>query len=117
MKKIIALIFVMVGTYSVHAQGSIAHVWNTGMDNTTIEIKLDGSTYEGKIVSSDKDMASPGKLIVKDVKKTKETYKGKLYAIKRNKWVDATFEPKGNSLLVTVSVGWRTKKLEWKKER
>jgi len=88
---------------------SIEGVWNTGKENTTIEIK----NGEGKIYSSDNQKATKGKLMIKEIQKTNNTYKGKLYIIKKKRWVDAEFIPNGNSLNVTVSAGWRSKTLKW----
>lgn len=111
MKSLFLFIGLLLATVSVNAQQSIEGIWNTGKDNTEIEIKKD----EGKIYTSDNENATLGKLIIKDIKMNNNTYKGKLYIIRKDRWVDALFVPNGNSLTVTISAGWQTKTLQWRK--
>lgn len=109
------ILFLFVGllffTVSMNAQQSIEGVWNTGKDNTEIEIK----NAQGKIYTSDNEKATSGKLMIKDLKKNNNAYKGQLYIIKKDRWVDAVFVPDGNSLTVTIAAGWQTKTLQWRK--
>jgi hypothetical protein len=95
----------------MNAQQSIEGLWDTGQDNTKIEIV----STAGKVQSSDNEKATVGKLIVKELEKNDNTYKGKLYLIRRNRWVDAVFVPNGNSLTITISAGWQSKTLKWTK--
>lgn len=111
MKNLLFILGLLLTSISVHAQQSIDGVWNTGKENTTIEIKNE----IGKIYSSDNQKATEGKIMIKEIKKTGNSYKGKLYIIKKNRWVDAEFMPNGNSLSVTVSAGWQSKTLKWTK--
>jgi hypothetical protein len=94
---------------TTNVQQSIEGIWNTGQDNTKIEII--GSN--GKIYSSDNKKATVGKPMIKELKKHENTYKGKLYLIRKNRWVDAVFVPNGNSLSVTISGGLQSKTLNW----
>lgn len=94
---------------SMNAQQSIDGIWNTGQENTKIEI----NSTTGKIHSSDNKKAPIGKIIVKDLNKINNTYEGKLYLIKRDRWVDAVFVPNGKSLNVTISAGFQKKTLVW----
>lgn len=116
MKQLSVLLFLTFATISSNAQQSIEGIWNTGKENTTIEIKNTSEVWEGEIASSDNPKANKGKLIIKDIQKNKDGYKGKLYVAKKDRWVNAFFKPTGESLLVTISAGWRKKKVEWKKE-
>ena len=115
MKAVITLC-ILFSALSIHAQTSISGIWNTGQDNTKIEIKGDNGVYEGRLISSDNANAKIGKLILKDVKSVSGTWKGKLYSVKKNKWFDAVLKAEGNHLLVTVSSGWNSKTLKWSKE-
>lgn len=115
MKQLPVFFLIIISTLSLNAQQSIEGIWNTGKENTTIEIKNISNGWIGEIAASDNPKASKGKLMIKDIQKEKNGYKGKLYVAKKNKWVDALFEPTGKILLVTVSVGWKKKKIEWKK--
>lgn len=51
--------------------------------------------------------------MIKEINKIDNKYKGKLYIIKINKWVDAVFVPNGNLLSITISTGWQSKTLKW----
>lgn len=113
MKKIPLLILLLFGAIGMNAQ-SIEGLWNTGKENTVVRIEKVSSEFEGKIHSSDYAKATKGKLIIKDVKYNNNTYKGKLYLIRRNRWIDAEFAPNKNSLIVTVSAGFQKKTMEWK---
>jgi len=111
MKTFLIFFGLLLTSISMNAQQSIEGLWNTGQDNTKIEI----ISTAGKIHSSDNEKATVGKLIVKELKKMDNTYKGKIYLIKRNRWVDAVFVPNGNFLNVTISAGLQSKTLKWSK--
>lgn len=113
MRYLSVLFFVVFTTLFVNAQQTIEGLWNTGTDNTTIEIsKLDG-TIVGKTYSSDNSAIKKGKVIIKDVTSKKGVWQGKLYAAKKEKWLDATFVKKGNKLVVTISSGLMSRTIEW----
>jgi beta-lactam-binding protein with PASTA domain len=111
MKNLLIFFGLIITSISMNAQESIDGLWNTGKENTTIEIK----NVIGKIYSSDNLKATEGKILIKEIKKTGNSYKGKLHIIKKNRWVDAEFIPNGNFLSVTVSVGWQSKTVKWTK--
>ena len=94
---------------------SITGVWNTGEDNTKIEITEDNGTLSGKIHSSDNAKANIGNQILKDVKSKNGTWEGKMYAAKKGEWYDAVLKENGNQLDITIKVGWITKTLAWTK--
>lgn len=113
MKKISIVFAFLFLTATLYAQQSIEGVWNTGKENTTVEFKRTDKGLEGAILSSDNAKAKIGLLIVKKLKKEKGLYKGKLYAVKKRKWLDATFERKGATLEILVSSAWGSKTIEW----
>jgi uncharacterized protein (DUF2147 family) len=94
---------------------SIAGIWNTGQDNTKIEITEKSGVYSGNVVSSDNAEVKIGKLFLKEVKSSGGKWKGKLYSPKKDTWYNAVLEEKGNLLLVTVKAGITNKTIEWKK--
>ncbi|MEL7223034.1 MAG: hypothetical protein AAGJ93_17050 [Bacteroidota bacterium] len=112
MKKTFILLFALCGVLAIQAQTAIVGVWNTGQENTKVEIKEAGSQMEGTILSSNNEKVV-GTLIIKNVQPVGEAYKGQLYAIKKDRWVDAVFKPEGEKLTITVSSGWRSKTVEW----
>jgi hypothetical protein len=109
MKILVLFLGVLLTSISMNAQQSINGIWNTGQDNT--KIKIDNTI--GKIHSSDNAKATVGKLIIKDLNKVGNSYKGKLYLIRRNLWADAVFVPNGKLLNVTISAGFQKKTVVW----
>ena len=113
--KVTAVLFMLLfGAISLNAQ-SIEGFWNTGKENTIINIKKVNSNYEGTIYDSDNSNAQIGKVLVKDIVKNGDTYKGKLFVIDKGEWYNAEFEPKNEKLVITVSSGFGKKEIEWKK--
>lgn len=102
-------------TVTTMAQQPIEGLWNTGNENTVVEIKEVQGVLEGKIYSSDNKDAQVGKLLVKELQRKGDFYNGKLYAIKRGQWVDATFTPGSKTLQIVASAGMRSKTVEWKR--
>ncbi len=100
---------------SIFAQKSLDGVWQTGVDNTKIETyQKDGAMF-GKIISSDNPKAKTGTDILRNFKKNGDSWEGQLYAVKRDKLVNAIIIPTQNKLLIKLSVGFFSKNLEWLK--
>ena len=114
MIKHLILIVVTLCSFSVSGQSQLNGTWNTGEDNTVIEITESAGKTSGKIKSSDNPKATIGKVIVKDLKKSGSSCKGKIYAPKRQEWYDAVLTQKGNILVIKISVGFFSKTVEWK---
>jgi uncharacterized protein (DUF2147 family) len=116
MKSILLIaIFGLIGS-SVFAQSAITGTWNTGEQNTLVEIVKEGEAYAGKVISSNNDKLKTGTLLIKDVKLKKKKWKGQMYAPKKDEWYDAEFTNKGNTLEVVISAGLMRKTVEWTKE-
>ena len=115
MKSLSIIFVVLFATFSMNAQQDLAGIWNTGEDNTKIEITEDAGVFKGKILSSDNAKAKIGTQIIKDVKLSNGEYKGKLYAAKRGEWYDVVLKENSSQLDITIKVGWMTKTVEWKK--
>ena len=76
---------------------------------TKVEIKKEGDVYNGTVVKSDVEKAI-GKVVLRDFKKDGDEWKGKFYAVKRDRMVDATLKPTGEDAMeMVVSAGPRTK--------
>ncbi len=116
MKKLAFTCCILFLAISMQAQTSLEGIWNTGEDNTKIEITEENEVYGGKIVSSDNAKAKIGNQLLKDVKFVDGEWKGKLYGVKKGKWFDAVLKEEGEQLLITVKGGIASKTLEWKKE-
>ena len=112
--KFLITFCILFSALTINAQ-SIAGVWNTGQDNTKIEITENNGVYSGKVISSDNDQVKIGKQFVKDVKSVGGKWKGKIYSPKKDNWYNATIEAKGEQLLVTVKSGMMSKTIAWQK--
>lgn len=100
---------------AVFSQNEISGKWNTGDQNTIVEIGQQNGVYIGKIISSDNPKVKQGKVILKDVKPKKESWTGKIYAPRRGEWYDAEISTNGNKLKLEMSVGFFSKTIEWTK--
>ena len=113
--KYTILIAFSILSHCVFSQSNLTGTWNTGEDNTIIEIiEIDGKP-NGKIKSSDNPKAKIGNVILKEVNKNGRIWEGKIYAAKRQEWYDAEITQKGNVLAIEISVGFFSKTVEWKK--
>lgn len=113
MKKIAFLIVSLFLTISLFSQDFTKAIWLTGEDNTKIETYQKEGAWFGKIVSSDNPKAKIGKDILRGFKKNNGQWKGKLFAAKRGKLLDAEIKPTEEALNITVSAGFFSKQLQW----
>ena len=116
MKVLTSILFTIFFISSLAAQDFPKGIWLTGEENTKIETYEKEGAWYGKIVASDNLKAKIGKDILRDFKEEDGHWKGKLFAAKRGKIVDAVIEPNEEVLTITVSAGFFTKTLEWKRE-
>lgn len=116
MKNIVLTLCILSSIIAVHAQGSLKGIWNTGKDNTKIEITQEEDVYIGKIISSDNVNAKIGNQLLKDVRLVDGEWKGKLYAPKKKKWLDAVVKEENKQLFITVSAGFMSKTITWTQE-
>lgn len=100
-------------SFSMNAQKSIQGTWNTGQDNTLIEIEEVNGVCNGTLVSTDKPGAKIGAIVVKEVKPSGSKWKGKVYSPKKKDWFDADLEAKGDKLTVTIKSGFMSKTVDW----
>jgi len=115
MKKVQCLLVALSFLTTLIAQDFPKGIWLTGEENTKIETYEKDGAWFGKIVSSDNPKAKIGKDILRDFKAEDGEWKGKLFAAKRGKILDAIIDPNKEELKITVSAGFFTKELAWKK--
>ncbi|MDX1907206.1 MAG: DUF2147 domain-containing protein [Bacteroidia bacterium] len=113
MKTFASIFILLLSLAGLQAQTAPAGVWNTGQDNTLVEITNVEGRYVGKLISSDSPNAKIGNLLLKDLKPNGGAWKGQLYAPKRSAWYDATVEVKGNRLVIKAGSGFTSKTVEW----
>lgn len=112
MKSIASILLVLLFQINTAPTG----VWNTGIDNTRIEITESNGTYSGHIISSDNPRAVIGQQILKDLRPTGDSWEGLMYAPKKDTWLDASLEEQGDMLKITVKSGFFSKTIEWNRD-
>ncbi len=115
MKKLSIILLTLFMVSALSAQDFPKDIWLTGEENTKIETYEKEGTWYGKIVSSDNPKAKIGNDILRGFQQEDGKWKGKLFAAKRGKILDAVIEPTEDDLNITVSAGFFTKTLVWKK--
>lgn len=102
---------------SLQAQSTLAGIWNTGQENSRVEITAVDGGYFGTLISSDNENARIGTQLLKDVKPDGNGWKGTLYAPRRQAWYDATLEVEGDVLEITIGSGLLSKTVTWRREQ
>jgi hypothetical protein len=97
------------------AHTDVTGTWDTGQENTLVKIFEKEGVYFGEIVSSDNSKVEIGKQLIKDLMYKKGKWKGKLYAIKKKKWVNAEMELEDGNMKIKIKAGFSRKTLKWKK--
>ena len=108
------LLLMAIHSYS-YSQVAIDGTWATEEENTIIETYEKDDGWYGKIISSDNPKAKIGKDILIGFVEEKGEWKGKLFAAKRGKTLDAKINPTENELVIIVTAGFFTKMLNWEK--
>ena len=117
LRIVIVLLTFGLFSFTGFAQSEVDGNWVVGGQNTVVKIVEEGSVHSGKIMSSDNPKAEIGKHMVKDLKQNKKgKWEGQVYSPKRKEWYDAEFTRKGEILEVTISVGFFSKTMKWKKQ-
>ncbi len=116
MNKHIITVLISLITISLSAQDMVTDIWLTGEENTKIETYQKEGMWFGKIISSDNSKAKIGSDILIGFAKENQHWVGKLYAVKRDRTLDAIIIPNDDKLDITVSAGLFKKKLTWLKE-
>ncbi len=116
MKIVTLIISIIFSTLALSGQKSILGKWDTGVDNTIVEIKMVGDEIQGLVLSSSNAKAATGKVILDDIKQVKDKFQGKLYVTKKDRWVDTEMIPSDGMLSIIISAGWQKKTLEWKRK-
>lgn len=115
MKNYISLLIILLSFSSLQAQNPLKGTWLTGEDNTKIETYEKEGAWYGKIVSSDNPKAKIGLDILRGFKQEGDTWKGKIFAAKRGKILDAKIDPAKDVLSIEASLGFMSRTLKWKR--
>ena len=111
--NVLILLLIGFSASTLEINESIEGIWNTGVDNTTIEILQEDGEWLGKIKSTDAKKDAVGKVILKDLKSTDEKWSGKLFAAKRKQWFDVEIKPSEDKLNLLVDAGFKKKSIVW----
>jgi hypothetical protein len=114
MKTITSVISLYLFILAQFAMADLEGNWDTGKENTIVKIHQKDGIMLGEIVSSDNPKAKPGANLIKELKKEGQVWKGKLFAPKKQEWVDATFTRQGEKLTILVKVGPLSNTVDWK---
>lgn len=114
MKRLIILVLLVAVSPLYSQSGSPLHgIWNTGQQNTNVEIRGDEEVLKGKIVSSDNEKVKIGLVMLTDLEKTGDAWKGKIFSLKRKKWFDVQIRPEGDKLNLKISSGFYSRTVYW----
>lgn len=113
--KILLFIVSLVSIFQHSNDPNILGTWNTLEDNTKIEITEQKGVLFGRIKSSDNSKAQVGRMILKDLIKSGNSWTGKIFAVKKNEWYNVEITSKQNNLNLKIQVGFVHKNLTWKK--
>ena len=80
-----------------------------------IETYQKEGSWFGKVIASDNPKAKIGTDILRGFTQKNGEWKGKIFAAKRGKIMDAVIQPAKDLLNITVSAGFISKTLEWKR--
>ena len=95
------------------ADGELNGKWQTGEDNSVVELTETNGVAVGKLVSSDNPKAVMGTEILRNVTQADGVWKGKIWAAKRKKLMDATITPSADALQIKVSAGLVSRNVTW----
>ena len=115
MKQLLILSAVLIFSIGNYAQETIEGKWDVGKNNTIVEIYKTDKGWEGKVFSVNKEKIKEEKIMLKELVKKGDYWKGKLFAPPINGWLKATLKLNGEILEVTAS-NWLMKKTkEWER--
>ena len=96
------------------SQNEIVGTWDTGRENSIVEIYEDNGELFGKIISSDRAEVV-GKINLKNLQNKGDHWEGKLFVFKRRSWYDVAIHEENETLFVVISIGFFEKEVEWPK--
>ena len=96
------------------SQNEIVGTWDTGRENSIVEIYEDNGELFGKIISSDRAEVV-GKINLKNLQNKGDHWEGELFVFKRRSWYDVAIHKENETLFVVISIGFFEKEVEWPK--
>jgi uncharacterized protein (DUF2147 family) len=112
---LVALLVAVVSPLYAHSQYPLEGKWETGKENTIIEIYDKEGVLEGKVVSSDNEKVKIGLIMLKDLRETDGLWKGELFSARRKNWFNVQIRRNGDHLDLEVFSGKRSRSIQWKR--
>ena len=94
------------------SQNEIVGTWDTGRENSIVEIYENNGELFGKIISSDRAEVV-GKINLKNLQNKGDHWEGELFVFKRRSWYDVAIHEENETLFVVISVGFFEKEVQW----
>ena len=116
MQNLIFIITFIHLAVNLSAHDDLKGIWQTGRNNTLIEIYEKDNSLYGKVIFSDNPEAPVGKDVLENLTRDGNTWKGTMYSWKKDKRANVTVEPAGNSLKIKIDAGLIPVTLEWERE-
>ncbi|MGB1552007.1 MAG: DUF2147 domain-containing protein [Schleiferiaceae bacterium] len=111
MRKVFVVIALFVGL-SAFSQNEIVGKWNSGKENSIVEIYEDSGDLFGKIISSDRAEVV-GKINLRNLQREGDHWEGELFVFKRRSWYDVDINEENDTLYLVISVGFFEKEVQW----
>jgi len=113
MRKAFLLLALFI-SLTAFSQNEIVGTWDTGRENSIVEIYEDNGELFGKIISSDRAEVV-GKINLKNLQIKGDHWEGELFVFKRKSWYDVAIHEENETLFVVISIGFFEKEVEWPK--
>ena len=113
MRKAFILLTLFI-SLTAFSQNEIVGTWDTGRENSIVEIYEDNGELFGKIISSDRAEVV-GKINLKNLQNKGDHWEGELFVFKRRSWYDVSIHEENDTLYLVISVGFFEKEIEWPK--
>ena len=111
-KKLFLLFCILICSTWTNAQTSITGNWDTGKENSIVEIHENSGELFGKIISCDRAEVV-GKINLRNLEKKGDHWEGELYVFKRRSWYDVSIHEENDTLYLVISVGFFEKEVQW----
>jgi hypothetical protein len=113
MRKALLLLALFI-SLTAFSQNEIVGTWDTGRENSIVEIYEDNGELFGKIISSDRAEVV-GKINLKNLQNKGDHWEGELFVFKRRSWYDVAIHEDNETLYLVISIGFFEKEVEWPK--
>jgi hypothetical protein len=114
--KYLSFILILI-SYPALSQSDLNGMWETGQENSIIEIIEVNGNYTGILKSTDNDKAEIGRIMLRDLEQQGAVWSGQIFAAKRKKWLDVEITPGDNILELEIDAGIRSKSVKWKRQQ